>query len=410
MSKVFAFTLGTLTAIGGFLDIGDLVADAQVGARFGLRLAWVTVIATIGIVCFSEMAGRIAIKTEELPLTMARSRLGPRYAFGALLATFSVTSLLVMAELSGVALALQLATSVHYLLWVPVAAAVLLVMVWTFSFKAMERIYGIVGLTMLVYVVALWKLVPDWSDLARTAATPSPPLDETWPAYAFFAILLIGAQMTPYEMTFLAGGSVESHWRPKDLAEMRVNVLVGFPLGAFIAIAIQGIAYVVYFHRGIHVEHLSQTALPVALALGKIGLVVAIIGIFAVTFGAAIETLFATGYNVAQYFGWSYGKVHPPAQTARFMTLVGVVVLAATAFALTTVNPITVTVVAVAVSGTLLPFMFLPVLLLGNDRDLMGDLANGPLANTIGTAMLVVSVVVAVAAFPLLVLTRVGAG
>jgi len=59
MSRLFAFTLGTLTAIGGFLDIGDLVADAQVGARFGLRLVWVTVIATIGIVCFSEMAARI---------------------------------------------------------------------------------------------------------------------------------------------------------------------------------------------------------------------------------------------------------------------------------------------------------------------------------------------------------------
>ena len=410
MSKVFAFTLGTLTAIGGFLDIGDLVADAQVGARFGLRLAWVTVIATVGIVCFTEMAGRIAMSTQELPLTVARARLGPRYAFAALLATFSITALLVMAELSGVALALQLATSVHYLLWVPLAAAVLLVVVWSLPFKAMERVYGTVGLAMLVYVVALWKLGPDWSDLASTAATPSPPAGETWPAYAFFAILLIGAQMTPYEMTFLAGGSVESHWRPDDLAEMRVNVLVGFPLGALIAIAIQAVAYVAYFDRGVHVEHLSQTALPVALALGKLGLAVALVGIFAVTFGAAIETLFATGYNVAQYFGWSYGKMQPPARAARFMTLVGVVVLAATVFALTTVNPITVTVVAVAISGTLLPFMFLPVLLIGNDRELMGELANGRLANAVGTVMLAVSIVVAVVAFPLLILTRAGAG
>lgn len=410
MSRAFAFTLGTLTAIGGFLDIGDLVADAQVGARFGLRLVWVTAIATVGIVCFSEMAARIAIRTQQPPLSLARSRLGPRYALVALIATFSITALLVMAELSGVALALQLASSVHYLAWVPVAAIALLSMVWALPFKAMERFYGIVGLAMLVYIVAVWQLAPDWSEFLGSLTSPVPVVGETWATYAFFAVLLIGAQMTPYEMTFFAGGSVESHWRREDLVEARVNAFVGFPLGALIAVAIQAVAFLVFFDAGIHVEHLSQTALPVSVALGKIGLIIAIVGIFAVTFGAAIETLFTTGYNVAQYFGWSYGKIAPPARTARFMTLIALVVLGATALALTTVNPITVTVVAVAISGALLPFMYLPVLLVANDREIMGELRNGRLSNTIGTVILCVSMVVSLIAFPLLILTRAGAG
>jgi Mn2+/Fe2+ NRAMP family transporter len=409
MSRLFAFTLGTLTAIGGFLDIGDLVADAQVGARFGLRLVWVTAFATIGIICFSEMAARIAIRIQQPPLSLARSRLGPRYALVALVATFSITSLLVMAELSGVALALQLASSVHYLLWVPVVAAAVLVVVWTLPFKAMERIYGMLGLAMLVYVVAVWKLGPDWSQLLDSATSPSPVGEETWASYAFFAVLLIGAQMTPYEMTFFAGGSVESKWRGEDLVEARVNAFVGFPLGALLAVAIQAVAFLVFFPAGVHVEHLSQTALPISVALGKIGLVIAIVGIFAVTFGAAIETLFATGYNVAQYFGWSYGKIAPPARTARFMTLIALLVLAATAFALTTVNPITVTIVAVAISGALLPFMYLPVLLIANDGEVMGELRNGPLSNTIGTATLAASLIVSAVAFALLILTRAGA-
>ena len=408
MSRLFAFTLGTLTAVGGFLDIGDLVADAQVGARFGLALAWVTVFAAIGIVCFSEMAGRIAMATELPPLSLARTRLGPRYGAAALLANVSITGLLVMAELSGVALALELASSIHYLLWVPIVAIVLLTVVWALPYKAMERVYGIVGLAMLVYVVALWQLGPDWGRLLDSAASPVPTGAETWATYGFFAILLIGAQMTPYEMTFFAGGSVESHWRREDLPEMRVNVLVGFPLGALIAIAIQAVAYVVFFDAGVHVDHLSQTALPVGLAVGKIGLVVALVGIFAVTFGAAIETLFSAGYDVAQYFGWSFGKIDAPVRTARFMTLVAVLVLAGTALALTTINPITVTVVAVAISGALLPFMYLPVLLVANDRTVMGDLRNGRLANTIGTIALAVSIVVSAVAFPLLILTRAG--
>ncbi|KUI04868.1 divalent metal cation transporter [Mycobacterium sp. IS-3022] len=408
MSRLFGFTLGTLSAIGGFIDIGDLVADAQVGARFGLRLAWVTVLAVIGIACFSEMSARIAIATRRPAFSLMRSRLGPRYALGGLIGSFLVTALLVMAELSGVALALQLASGLHYLLWVPVAAAGVAVLIWTVSFHGMERVYGLLGLTMLVYVVAVWQLGPDWSALLQSAATPSPVAGETWPVYFFFAVLLIGAQMTPYEMFFFSSGAIENRWRRADLPEMRFNVLMGFPLGGLLAVAIQAVAFLVFFPAGIHVEHLSQTILPVAIAMGKVGLIIALVGVFAATFGATLETLFATGYDIAQYFGWSYGKTQPPVRSARFTTTMLVLLLTAVALALTSINPITVTIYAVTFSAILLPFAFLPVFLVGNDRAVMGELANGRISNTIGAVTLVVSTVVAIAAFPLLVLTRAG--
>jgi manganese transport protein len=405
--KMFAFTLGTLSAIGGFIDIGDLVADALVGARFGLALAWVTVVSVIGIACYAEMSARITVQTRRPAFDLIRSRLGPGYALVGLVGAFAVTGLLVMAELSGVALALQLATSVHYLLWVPVVAAVVLLLIWVLPFETMERIYGLLGLTMLVFVVAVWHLDPDWP-LWSSATTPVPPASESWPAYLFFVVTLIGAQMTPYEMFFFSSGAVESRWGPKDLTEMRVNVLVGFPLGGLLAIAIQAVAFLVFFDAGIQVEHLAETVLPVGLALGKLGLAIALLGVFAATFGATLETLFSTGYQIAQYFGWSYGKVQPPAQAARFTTVVVGLLLLSTALAMTTLDPITVTIFAVVFSATVLPLTFLPVLLVGNDRQVMGQLANGRLSNTLGTVTLAISTVAALAALPLLVLTRGG--
>lgn len=216
------------------------------------------------------------------------------------------------------------------------------------------------------------------------------------------------AQMTPYEMYFFSSGAVESRWGRGDLTEMRVNVLLGFPLGGLLAIAIQAVAFLVFFPAGIQVEHISQTVLPVALALGKVGLVIALVGVFAATFGATLETLFATGYEIAQYAGWSYGEVQPPARAARFTTVVIAVLLGATALALTTLDPITVTIYAVVFSAMLLPFAFLPVLLVANDRTLMGDLVNGRLSNALKTATLAVSLLVSMAAFPLLVLTHAG--
>jgi manganese transport protein len=408
MSRIFVFTLGTLSAIGGFIDIGDLVADAQVGARFGLALAWVTVVSVIGIMCYSEMAGRIALKTQRPALALARSRLGPRFAFFGLLGSLVVTGLLVMAELAGVALALQLATSIHYLLWVPVAAVLVAVVIWTLPFQMMERLYGLLGLTMLVFVVAVWQLEPDWGRVWESASSIKPTAEESWATYLFFMVTLIGAQMTPYEMFFFSSGAVDHRWRPKNLWEMRTNVLVGFPLGGLLAVAIQATAFLVFFDAGIQVEHVSQTALPVAVSLGQIGLIIAIVGIFAATFGATLETLFASGYDIAQFHGWSYGKLQKPARAARFTTTMLALLLAATALALTTINPITVTIVAVSCSAALLPFLFLPVLLVGNDRAVMGELANGRLSNAVGVCVLLISSAVAALAVPLLVLTKGG--
>jgi manganese transport protein len=408
MNRVFAFTLGVLSAIGGYIDIGDLVADAQVGARFGLRLAWVTLFSVAGIMCFSEMAGRIAIKTQRPALALARSRLGPRFALFGLIGSLLVTGMLVMAELAGVALALQLATSINYLLWVPVAALLVLIVVWRLPFETMERLYGMLGLTMLVFVVAVFHLDPDWSALVESSTTIAPTASESWATYLFFVVTLIGAQMTPYEMFFFSSGAIDHRWRPKNIAEMRINVIVGFPLGGLLAVAIQATAFLVFFEPGITVEHLSQTALPVAVALGKIGLIVAIVGIFAATFGATLETLFATSYDVAQYFGWSYGKVQPPARASRFVTTMLTMLIGATALALTTINPITVTIVAVVCSASLLPFLFLPVLLVANDREVMGELANGRLSNAVGTIVLGFSCIVSVLAIPLLILTKGG--
>jgi len=73
-SRLFAFTLGTLSAIGGFIDIGDLVADAQVGARFGLRLGWVTLVSVVGIMCFAETACCSAVVEAKRTRNGARRR------------------------------------------------------------------------------------------------------------------------------------------------------------------------------------------------------------------------------------------------------------------------------------------------------------------------------------------------
>jgi Mn2+/Fe2+ NRAMP family transporter len=408
VKKLFAVALGILTAIGGFVDIGDLVTNALVGSRFGLALAWVTVLGTVGIIVFAEMSGRVAAVSGRATFDLVRERLGPRVGLANLVASMGVTFLTFIAEIGGVALAIEIATSINEVLWVPVVAAVLWIVLWRVRFSVLENVFGLLGLALVVFAVALWKLGPDWSTLWQQVTTPKPPPQETWNAYLYYAVALFGAAMTPYEVFFFSSGGVEEGWTPKDLGIMRTNVFLGFPLGGLLSLSIAAVTAVVFLPVSIQVEALSQVPLPVAVGLGKIGVVVALLGFFAATFGAACETGLSVGYSIAQFFGWRWGKFVAPRQAARFHVVILLSTLLAVAVLLTTVDPVAVTEYSVVFSALALPLTYLPILVIANDPDYMGEHVNGRLANLLGSIFLVVIVVVSAAAIPLMIVTRGG--
>ncbi|NUR17082.1 MAG: hypothetical protein HOQ13_12345 [Dermatophilaceae bacterium] len=408
MKKLFALALGILTAIGGFVDIGDLVTNGLVGSRFGLSLVWVVVVGIVGICVFAEMSGRVAAVSGRATFDLVRERLGPRMGLLNLLASMAVTLLTYAAEIGGVALALQLATSVNPFLWIPVVGAAVWVVLWRVKFAVLENAFGIAGLALVVFAVALWQLGPDWADLWQQASRPFVPHDESHTTYFYYAVALFGAAMTPYEVFFFSSGGVEEHWEAKDLGTMRANVLIGFPLGGMLSVAIAGVATVVYQPQGIQVGTLGQIGLPVGQALGNLGLAFVLLGFFAATFGAACETGLSVGYSIAQYLGWQWGKSVAPLQAARFHTVVLLSSIAAVGLLLTTADPIQLTEYSVVFSAVALPLTYFPILVVANDRTYMGRHVNGRLSNTLGTAYLVVVLVAAVAAIPLMLVTKAG--
>lgn len=408
MKRLLGVALGILTAIGGFVDIGDLVTNAVVGSRFGLSLAWVVVVGVVGICLFANMSGRVAAVSGRATFEVIRERLGPRAGLANLSASFFINLMTVTAEIGGVALALQLASSVHYLLWVPVAAAAVWLVIWRVKFKIMENVTGLLGLTLIVFAVALFLLKPDWMVLAGQALSPSVPGEETVSAYWYYAIALFGAAMTPYEVFFFSSGAVEEGWSIKDLVQSRINVLVGFPLGGFLSVAIAACAAVVLLPAGIEVTSLSQVVLPVAEGAGKVGLAFVLVGLVAATFGAALETTLSSGYTLAQFFGWSWGKFRRPAQAARFHLAMIICLLVGIAVLATGVDPILVTEYSVVFSAIALPLTYLPILIVANDPQYMHEHVNGRVVNALATVYLVIILCASLAAIPLMILTGAG--
>jgi len=408
MKKVFAVTLGILTAIGGFVDIGDLVTNALVGARFGMRLSWVVVLGVIGICLYADMSGRIVAVSGRPVFDLIRERLGRRTGLVALIASFLVTLLTLIAEIGGVALAFELASGVNYLLWAPLAALAVWLVIWRVKFSKLETVFGLMGLLLIVFAVALWKLGPDWGQLVHQATNPHPTGHETWATYAYYAIALFGAAMTPYEVFFFSSGGVEEKWTRRDLVTERSNVFIGFPLGGLLSLAIAGCAAVLYLPVGIQVETLGQVTLPVAVALGKLGLAIVLIGVFAATFGAALETSLSCGYTIAQYFGWQWGKFVRPRQASRFHLVMIICLLLAILTLMTMVDPVLVTEYSVVFAAMALPLTYLPILIIANDPDYLRDQVNGRVRNVLGLIYLGLLLVASIAAIPLMIITKAG--
>jgi Mn2+/Fe2+ NRAMP family transporter len=408
VKRIFAVALGILTAIGGFVDIGDLVTNAVVGARYGLSLVWVVLIGVAGICLYADMSGRVAAVSGRATFEIIRERLGPRVGFANLSASFLINLLTLTAEIGGIALALQLAAGVGPGMWIPVAIFGVWIVLWRVKFSIMENVAGLLGLSLIVFVVALFLLKPDWGSLGASAVQPWTLGAESPLSYWYFAVALFGAAMTPYEVFFFSSGAVEEKWTKKDLGTERVNVFVGFPLGGSLSIAIAACAAVVLLPQAIEVTTLSQIVLPVSQAGGQLALAFVIVGILAATFGAALETTLSSGYTLAQFFGWSWGKFRRPVKAARFHLAMIICLLIGGGILLTGVDPIAVTELSVVFSAVALPLTYFPILVVANDPDYMGDAVNGRVRNGLGVAYLVIILIAAVAAIPLLIVSGMG--
>jgi manganese transport protein len=291
---------------------------------------------------------------------------------------------------------------------VPLAAFLVWLVIWRMPFDHMETLFGLLGLALLVFVFGLVNLGPDWGAMARDALHPKVPAEETVFTYGFFAVALFGAAMTPYEVFFFSSGAVEERWSESDLAVERANVFVGFPLGGLLSLALMALSALVLLPRGIDVGTLPHVFLPTVVALGKVGLAVLLVGIFAATFGAALETTLSAGYTVSQFFGWQWGKYVRSRDAARFHLVMLVSLLAGMVLIETGLDPIKVTEYSIVLSAAALPLTYFPILVIANDPDYMGERVNGRFRNALGIVYLGLLTVVALSAIPLIIITKGG--
>jgi manganese transport protein len=405
-------TLGIMTAVGGFVDISQLVFAALAGSVFGYALIWAFAISTVGIIVFGEMSGRVAAVAKQPVFNLMRHRLGLKLGLVTLVASLISTLITSAAEIGGLGLILNYLTGAPYMLMAVLSTAALMASIWILPFKWIERTFGLLGLLMMVFVVALVVIHPPWDKIAGgfLPQIPNCLSNKQVLNFSYFGVAILSAVMFPYEAYFYSSGGIEEQWGPKDLPTNRVTAIVGMALGSLLSIAMLAIAAQLFGPVNVGPQIPGSVALETAIPLGTLGLLLALLGMLFAVAGAAVETGMANAYSVAQFFGWEWGRHKKPWEAPRFTVAWILLFLLSLAIVLTGVDPMALVQYAIVFSLLVLPLTYFPLMLLARDKKYMGQYVNGRLANILGWLFFALVTAAATAAVPLYLITSGGQG
>jgi len=394
--------LGILTSIGGYLEAGSLGTALQAGATFRFGLLWAIAAGTICLALLTEMTGRLAAVSHQTVTAAVRKRFGVAVQIWPLTAQILIDLFVLACEVGGAAFALELMTGVSMRIWAIPVAFGLWLLLWRGTFGLIENGVALLGLVTLAFPVAAVLLRPDWATVA-TGLIPHRP-QSGGAHYAYLAVSILGATISPYLVSFYSSGAVEEEWKETDLTANRIVSGLGMSFGSLISMAVVVVAAMVLKPAGINPQSFRDAAGVLNGPLGRAGFWLFCGSLFIGCVGAALELALDLSYIVAQSFGWQWGENQRPEGEARFALIYTIALPLVTLPTLAGIDPLTLTMLSMALTVVALPIMLAPLLVVMNDGDYLKSHTNGLVSNIAVLVIVLLSFVLAVVAIPLQVM------
>jgi Mn2+/Fe2+ NRAMP family transporter len=402
VKKALEITLGIVTSVGGFLDVGAIATAAQAGAAFGFQLLWAIVLGTICGIFLVEMSGRLAAVSKHTLVDALRERFGVNFYLVPFVAELVVDFLALAAEIGGVCLALQLITGISFYWWALPIAFVIWLLLWKGTFTIIENGTSFFGLITLCFVVAAVMMHPPWKEVAAGALPSLPTHNKTH--YWFIAVAILGALISPYLFYFYSSGAIEDKWDKGYLGVNRAVAGLGMSFGSIVSIGLLIVSAMVFLPRGIEIDSYEQVALILTGLFGYWGFILFVASLGITCLGAAMEVSLDMGYIVSQAFGWNWSENQHPQEDARFSTTYTVCIFASSLLMLARIDPLKLTLFTMALTAVILPLVIIPFLILMNDEHYLGKHRNGFIGNAVIILIIGLTFILAVVAIPLEIL------
>jgi Mn2+/Fe2+ NRAMP family transporter len=348
------------------------------------------------------MAGRIAAVGQRTMAAAVRERFGVHFHLIPLGAELLIDLLLLSAELGGAAIAITLLTGVGFQWWILPIGAVVWLVLWFGNFSLIENGVGLLGILTLAFVYSAWQLGPDPQSVA-SGFVPSLP-DGGMARYAFLAVTIIGATVSPYLLNFYSSGAIEEKWSASDLWINRITAFVGMGFGAVVSMGVLVTSAVVLNPQRVQIESFEQAAQMFAPVFGPWAVTMFALALGVGCFGAAVEITLNAGYVLGQSFGWTWGVEKPRRNVSRFTVAFTLMLLLAIGLGTIGFNPLQMTLISVALTVVITPLVVLPFLVLMNEERYVKTHTSGPVGNGLLAVLTLLCALMAIVVIPLEIL------
>jgi Mn2+/Fe2+ NRAMP family transporter len=379
-------------------DAGGITTYSVAGAIYGYNLLWTLIPSFIVLLVIQEMNARMGIVTGKGLADLIRENAGVKITFfiflGLLIADIGNTT----TEFAGIAGSMEIFGISKYIS-VPVMGFLVWILVVKGTYKFAERLFLIFSVSLLTYVISAIMAHPHWTEIGKAIIRPKIPVN----SHSIAMIIgIVGTTIAPWMQFYMQSSVIEKGLKMKNYKYTLIDILVGCVATVVVAFFIIVACASTLHENGIVINEAKDAALALKPMAGALASEVFAFGLFVASVFSATILPLATAFYVCEAFGFEAGIDKKWDEAREFYVLYTFILALAIIIILMPNAPlIFISLWSQVINGLLLPVVLVCMILLVNNKKIMGHHVNKPLNNVIGWSTIIILITLS---FTLLVL------
>lgn len=369
-------------------DAGGITTYSLCGAHFGYTLLWSLIPIMVALIVIQEMCNRMGVVTGKGLSSLIRERFGVRITFYLMLGLLLTNLGNIIAEFAGVAASMEMFGVSRYLS-VPVSGIFVWWLVTKGTYRTVEKVFLTACVFYVSYVLSGFMAKPEWTEVLKHTVVPT-----VKPTGAFFVMLvgLIGTTIAPWMQFYQQASVVEKGIKVEDYNYSRWDTIIGGVVVTVIAFFIVVTCGATLFKAGTNIETASDAAMALKPLAGEYCSFLFAFGLLNASLFAASILPLSTSFFVCEAFGWETGVNKKFSEAPQFYALYSILIIIGCGLIMIPKAPlIPIMLISQVINGIMLPFVLIFMILLVNNKKLMGGFTNSRAYNYIawGTVIIV---------------------
>ncbi|KHD36761.1 Mn transporter [Clostridium acetobutylicum] len=361
-------------------DAGGIATYATVGASYGYKMLWGLLLITFSLAIIQEMNARMAVVTGKGLSDLIRENYGVKWSLFAMCILFIANFGVCVGDFAGIAASLELFGISKYIT-VPIMAFLVWFVITKGSYEKTEKVFLAFTFVFFTYIITCIKVHPNWNVVMKATITPSLSFTK---GYILTLIGMIGTTITPYMQFYLQSSVVDKGLSVKEYKYEKIDVYLGAIWGDLVSFFIIVCTAVTLYKAGIKIDSAEQAAMALKPLAGNYATILFAAGLFGASVLATMVIPLSTTYAICEAFGFESGLDNSFSEAKTFYGIFTFMILFSAVLVLVPkLSLVGIMLITQQIAGILSPVILIFMVLLINNKDIMGKYINNKLQNVI---------------------------